>query len=66
MGRKKNMRNPVKKAVLERQEKSNVTMQTLINEGKIGEFDHLEERTEEYWKQHQEELEAQKRKKGKT
>ena len=45
MGRKKNMRNPVKRKFIEANEKSNVTMQTLIDEGKIGEFDHLEDIT---------------------
>ena len=39
------MRNPVKRKFIEANEKSNVTMQTLIDEGKIGEFDHLEDIT---------------------
>lgn len=47
MGRKKNMTNPIKRKIIEANEKNSitgeVTMQTLIDEGKIGEFDHLEE-----------------------
>jgi len=47
MGRKKNMRNPFKRKFIEANEKNSitreVTMQTLIDEGRIGEFDHLEE-----------------------
>ena len=45
MGRRKNMKNPVKRQFIEANEKSNVTMQTLIDEGRIGEFDHLEDIT---------------------
>ena len=58
MGKKKNMRNPIKREFLERQKKSTRTMQDMINDGKIGEFDHLEERTDEFWNKHQAELEA--------
>jgi len=39
------MRNPVKRKFIEANEKSNVTYQTLIDEGKVGEFDHLEDIT---------------------
>jgi len=39
------MKNPIKRRILESNEKSDVTMQTLIDEGKIGQFDHLEDIT---------------------
>jgi len=45
MSRRKNMKNPIKRRILESNEKSDVTMQTLIDEGKIGQFDHLEDIT---------------------
>ena len=49
MGRRKNMRNPIKRKFIEANEKNSitreVTMQTLIDEGRIGEFDHLEDIT---------------------
>ena len=61
MGYRKNMRNPIKREILEFNEKNarerTITMQTLIDEGKVGQFDHLEERTDEFWREHQKELE---------
>jgi hypothetical protein len=66
MGYKKNMRNPIKREILKANEKNaregTVTMQTLVDEGVVGEFDHLEERTDEFWKEHQNELEQWKKK----